>query len=346
MKYLFHLSGESYELALAELGALFEAQNSKFKMVSKRLPIIIVESQASEKDIKKISERSALLRHSGILITSLKTLYIKDLDKIDWSFVKQPYCVRVEDLTGLESPDIEGRLASPIWWYIVRTKKGVEPEVSLENPKTVIQFFIDDKISHITKLIWKSEKGRFKEREPMMKPAFHPTGLKPKLARLLVNLSRVREKETLLDSFCGTSSTLIEAALIGMKTVGVDMDKKMINASKANLDFYHIKDYKLIEGNALQLEKNFIPNSVDAIATDPPYGRSSRVGAPNLRALYGGFLKSAYIVLKKNRYVAMLYPHYVKIDNLVNKKHWKVVNTGSIYVHSSLTRKVLVLQKR
>lgn len=346
MKYLFHLSGDSYELAFAELGALFEAYGLKFKILSKKFPIVIIDSSASEKDIKKISERSALLRHSGILIVSLKKLYLKDLDKVNWGFVKLPYCVRVEDLTGLEQPDIEGRLASPIWWSIARTRKGIEPEVSLEYPRTTVQFFIDDKISHITKLIWKAEKGRFKDREPQKKPAFHPTALKPKLARLLVNLSRVKEKELLLDPFCGTSSTLIESALIGTKIIGVDMDSKMINASKTNLDFYKIKFYGLLHGNALKLEEHFKPNSVYAIATDPPYGRSSKIGAPNLRSLYSGFLKSAHSILEKNRYVAMLYPHYAKIENLVNKKSWKVVNRGEIYVHSSLTRKVLVLQKK
>lgn len=343
MLYLFHLSGESPELALAEVKALFETYSLKYEIKEKKGHLILIESSAGEGSVKKLSERSALVKSSGLLITTLRNLELKSFDKIDWSFVKSPFAVRVEDLIGIVTPGTEGKLAGPIWWFL--EKHGKLPSVDLANPKTTIYFIIDKKKIYVQKLIWKAQKGRFLLREPTKKPAFHPTALKPKLARLLVNLSRVKEHELLLDAFCGTSSILVEAALMGMKTAGVDIDEKMINASKINLKFYKIKNFKLIEGNALELENHFKKNSVDAIATDPPYGRSSRIGADSIQDLYRGFLVSAHGILKKGRHLAMLYPHYSGIEKLVNRKKWKTVDKGSWYVHGGLTRKCLVLKK-
>ena len=105
-----------------------------------------------------------------------------------------------------------------------------------------------------------------------------------------------------------------------------------------------MKHYKLYaelkQANALDLDKHY--KSIDAIATDPPYGRSSHVGAKNVKELYTGFLKSAHKVLKKGKYVALLYPHYIKFT--IPKK-WKTIDRASIYVHGGLTRKILVLKK-
>jgi len=344
MAYLFHLSGEAPELALAEVKALFDTYGLKYKIADKKGHLALVESEANEKQIRRLSERSALIKSAGLLVATLKNLELKNFDKINWSFVQIPFAVRVEDLIGLTQAGIEAKLAGPIWWHLER--KGKLPEVNLTNPKTTVYFIIDKNKIYVQKLLWKAQKGRFEAREPIKKPAFHPTALKPKLARLLVNLSRVKEKELVLDPFCGTSSTLIEAALIGTKIAGVDIDEDMINASKINLKFYKIKNHNLILGNATKLEKEFKKNSVDAIATDPPYGRSSRVGAKNILELYKGFLISANNVLKKGRYLAMLYPHYAKIEKFVQKNKWKTIDKGSWYVHGGLTRKCLVLQKR
>ncbi len=198
--------------------------------------------------------------------------------------------------------------------------------------------------------VWEVSKGRFLEREPQKKPAFHPTTLKPKLARALVNLSRAKEGEVLLDPFCGAGSVLIEAAILGMKVIGGDFDEKMISYSKRNLDFYKAgyknKKYKLIFGDATNLEHILESNSIGAIATDLPYGRSSRSSIKNLSELYKNFFASAYSVLKNKKYLVAMYPHYINAKKCINKKQWTLVSEGELYVHGSLTRKLLVLQKQ
>ncbi len=336
MKYLFQLAGENSKLALAELKALFEIYALKFK-VTKKLGYVLVDSSASEGNILKLSERSSLIRHSAIVVAKVKSLMLKDLDKVDWSFVKPPFCVRAKDLQNKYPTGIEAKLASPIWRYL--ESKGKIPSVDLRYPKTTVYFILADG-KYVCKLIWKAEKGRFKDREPMKKPAFHPTSLRPRVARLLVNLSRC--KTSLLDPFCGVGSVLVEAGIIGCETVGSDIDEGMINSSRTNLNFYKIKNYRLKQINALELDKHFRASSVDAVATDPPYGRSSHIGAKNIHELYNGFMKSSYKILKRGRHMALLYPHYIRF---VIPKAWKIVDRDGIYVHGGLTRKVLVLRK-
>ncbi len=343
MQYLFELSGENPELALEELAALFYP--SKFVLIKKFDNFVILESSLSEIKVKELAERSAFLHSAAFLVTKLKSLSLNELGNVKWAFVKIPFCVRAIDLTGNQMSMLEARLAGPIYDYFVQKKDGEIPLVSMEKPKTTVLFVITNKEIYVTKMLWKVSKGRFKKREPMKKPAFHPTTLKPKLARLLVNLSRAKKGYILLDPFCGTGSILIEAAILGCKPIGVDFDAIMIKGSRKNTAFYNVKA-RLMEGDATKLTKILKPNSVDAIATDPPYGRSTRIGAKNINVLYKDFMSSAHKILKKKKFVALLYPDSINAKKLMNKKQWKIIFETSMFVHGGLTRKFLILQKR
>ena len=60
--------------------------------------------------------------------------------------------------------------------------------------------------------------------------------LPPKLARMMVNLAPV-EAGRILDPFCGTGVLLQEAALLGYDVYGTDLVPKMVQFTKANLDW-------------------------------------------------------------------------------------------------------------
>ncbi len=344
-KYLFELSGENLDLAIQEITALFGTEKAKLKVLEQFNSFVVGESALSEGKVSELMERSSLIWKAAVLIKELPSLLLSELDKVKWSFVKLPFCVRVDDLTGLARSRIEAKLAGPIYDYYAHHDGKAEILVNLEKPKTTVLFVLTDKKNYVAKLLWKAEKGRFLQREPIKKPAFHPTSLKPKLARLLINLSRAQKGKILLDPFCGTGSVLIEAAILNCKAIGVDIDKKMISGSKTNIMFYKQKA-KLMLGNALELQKTFKKNSIDAIATDPPYGRSTFVGAKSLNSLYKDFLSSAHAVLKPKKYLSLLYPHYVNVKKMLNKRQWKIIFESEMYVHGGLTRKFLVLQKK
>ena len=144
---------------------------------------------------------------------------------------------------------------------------------------------------------WTTKYSPYRGRHPKDRPAFHPTGLKPKMARIMVNLSNA--KTEVMDPFCGTGAILIEAAINGLKIRGSDYDSRMIKRSKINLAHYKLKPKSLIKLNALTISSKFKKNSLEAIICDPPYGQSSTTSNRNIRQLFKEFIEEAYTVLKK-----------------------------------------------
>ena len=61
--------------------------------------------------------------------------------------------------------------------------------------------------------------------------------LPPKLAQMMINLARPHEGQRLLDPFCGTGVVLQEALLMGYEVIGSDIQPKMVEFSKANLQW-------------------------------------------------------------------------------------------------------------
>ncbi len=62
--------------------------------------------------------------------------------------------------------------------------------------------------------------------------------LPPKLAQIIINLASPKKDSTVLDPFCGTGVLLQEAAMMGYKVYGTDIEPRMVEYSKANLDWF------------------------------------------------------------------------------------------------------------
>jgi len=309
MKYFFRLDGSNFDLSFYELKALLDIYDINHRVLKKdeEYRIVIADCEASEKEIKRLCVRSTLIKFSGKLIGKIHGLELEDFEDVNWGFVEIPFAVRVEDFGKIYDKQIEGRVASVIWWDL--EERGRIPRVNLDMPKTLVYFFVTSPNDvYVVDYIWRPAKGRFKEREPHKRPGFHPASLKPKFARLLINLSRGDIDKKLLDCFCGVGGVLIESSLLGCKTYGLDMDAKMIAMSKKNLKHYNAAG-EVKQGDARAIEKSF-KGKFDCIATDPPYGRSSSLGKIAMNDLYDSFLTSCWKVLKKGSYLAMIYPHY------------------------------------
>lgn len=63
--------------------------------------------------------------------------------------------------------------------------------------------------------------------------------LPPKLAQIIINLTCPPTGSTVLDPFCGTGVVLQEALLMGYAVSGTDLEPRMIEYSRANLDWLH-----------------------------------------------------------------------------------------------------------
>ena len=67
--------------------------------------------------------------------------------------------------------------------------------------------------------------------------------LPPKLAQIIVNLTRPTPGSTVLDPFCGTGVILQEAMLMGMNAYGTDLEPRMVEYSQTNLKWLIEKQY-------------------------------------------------------------------------------------------------------
>lgn len=311
MKQILSLSGENLELAKEE--ALAAAETEKYKQDKN---ILILEAK---NDLQRLAFTKKIFQH----LFSCKTKNLeKQIKKFNWQkLYKKNFCIRIKGKTKLKEKD----LASLIW------KKLEKPKVKLENPKTNIHFLITEKNAHCGLLLHEN-KEKFQERRPHLRKEFHPTSIQPKLAKALINLSRIKKGETLLDPFCGTGGILIEAGLLGCKLKGNDISKKMIEKTEANLKQLKLKA-ELTQKNALEIK-----TKADAIVTDLPYGRGSYHNI-KLDELYKKFLEKAYNLLKPNKYLVAVFPKKIKAKKL------KIFKELEFYVHASLTRHIIIAKK-
>ena len=97
--------------------------------------------------------------------------------------------------------------------------------------------------------------------------------LPPKLTQMMINLATAGKpsaEKVVLDPFCGTGVVLQEAMLAGFSTVGSDIEPRMIEFSRTNLEWIKLKfkietDYNLKLGDAtstLWPKFNFVVSEV------------------------------------------------------------------------------------
>lgn len=69
------------------------------------------------------------------------------------------------------------------------------------------------------------------------KPSGSNGMLPPKLAQIMLNLSQIKPEQTVLDPFCGSGTVLQEALLQNINAIGTDLNPKIIEDAKENLDW-------------------------------------------------------------------------------------------------------------
>lgn len=141
--------------------------------------------------------------------------------------------------------------------------------------------------------------------------------LPPKLARMMVNLARVRDGGVVLDPFCGSGTVLMEAGLLGYRVLGSDVSVDAVGRTRKNLTWVHLEGVRVEVSDVRSLP--FQAGSVDAIVTEPNLGpprrgRESQTdverAASALQSLYQDAFLSFARVLKKGGRVVFVFPTF------------------------------------
>ncbi|MBS3117402.1 methyltransferase domain-containing protein [Candidatus Woesearchaeota archaeon] len=158
-----------------------------------------------------------------------------------------------------------------------------------------------------------------------------------RLAKMLLNYAMLKKGDIFLDPFCGTGTILQEAALLGVRGVGVDKDAKTLEGARKNISW--LKNIynpgvpiKLINHDARHVK---LDASFDAVVTEPLLGPFLKTRIPNkqaqkvtadLSSLYEKTMINILPKLKKGGKVVIITPSFktsdgqsVKVSNLFAK---------------------------
>lgn len=267
MKYLFIL-GRNPQLSLAELNSIFEEKEIK---INKNSALINLEKPLKEDIIKKLG---------GTISIGKVLCEVKDIDKemiylgkenkfnyVVWDFsekTKQVSDYLKKRFKGEKLKTTEKRFTNII------NLQGGEKAQNIGSKHIHEQYFVFE--DYFGKIIQKCDYKSIEERD-MKKPFKRESlSISPRLAKIMINLSRV--EKSLVDSFCGVGVILQEALLQKIKVIGVDKDKQAVEHAKKNLEWFNFpkKDYEIFNADS----KKISIKRVDVMVSEPDFGKILR----------------------------------------------------------------------
>jgi len=342
-KLFFLLSGENETLPASELTAILEAEGYAFEPVEKLDQVVRLE--ADQNSVKAVKHRSAYTRICALELFTCEaqeTAIMKMADSTNFQNVfneGESFAVRIKRVKTyaekIGTVALEGKLGKHILQNTAKTK------VNLKTPdKTFIGILTSEKLVFGVKLAEIAPKP-FVERRPRKKPFFHPSAMPSKLARCMVNLAHAKAGELVLDPFCGTGSVMIEAALIGCRVLGFDVQRRMTRGCRKNLKHFRIEPEGLVMTDARKPPIT----KVDCIVTDPPYGRSATTMKSTTKRIVEEALASAQDMLGKGQRICIASPKTLNIACIGVELGYRHLESHFAYVHRTLTREIAVFER-
>jgi tRNA (guanine10-N2)-dimethyltransferase len=339
-RLMFLLSGEHPTLPVAETVAAIRAEHRAYKVIEQFDQILVAESKVKP---EVLAARLGMCRKICWHLCTAEVNEVLDAvgssDIVDLIPHGKTFAVKVKRVKR-HLPDVDVlKLAKDMADLIAGE---VEFKVDLVKPEAEVLAVLTNNRCVVGLTVAQVDRSQFVKRRPTMRVAFHPGTLMPLLARCMVNLARTPRGGTLLDPFCGVGGILIEAGLIGAKPMGLDIDEEMIKGARQNLDEAGIKEYQLLVGDARDLPAL----EVDAIATDPPFGRQATTAGLELKELYEQAFPSMAGVLKRKGYICITSPAGLELKELAEETGLRLIECHEQRVHKSLTRFIYVFRRR
>ena len=342
-KLFFLLSGEFESLSFAELKAILQVEGYAYAITEKL--DLTARINADVDCVTKVKRRSAYTRVCGLELftcNASKNAITEAVNAVDFTTIlgkNATFEVRIRRIKEYSTKDDTMALESLLGKLILQNAKHAK--VNLSKPeKTFFGILTNGKLVFGLKLAEVIPKP-FVERRPRKKPFFHPSAMNSKLARCMINLAHAQENAYLLDPFCGTGTTVIEATLIGVRAIGIDVQRRMTEGTKRNVKHFNLKPEAIIiaDGRKLPL------THVNCVVTDPPYGRSATTLKSSTKSIVEGILTSAREILDKGQRICIASPKTLGIKAVGTKLGYRHLESHFAYVHRTLTREVAVFEK-
>ncbi|HQJ80285.1 MAG TPA: THUMP domain-containing protein [Methanothrix sp.] len=326
--YAFELSGEHESLPRCEALALVEAFSTRFSEIEFIEQCLIVE--AEDLDVETIGRRLAMTHR----IIEVLAVCPADLDALAEaaSCLQLPpkkYLVRARRIRNAAPPAdaVEHEVGRILF------RRGYRADLS--HPELLLRAVITSGWIVLGVEVARTDRSSFEMRRPHLKPFFHPGVLMPRMARSLVNLTQVRAGEILLDPFAGTCGILIEACLIEVNGVGIEVQPSLVRGARCNLQGL---DCSLLLGDAKRLPLK--DASIDAAVLDTPYGRSAKIMAASKELLLKESLGELFRVIRPGRRMAIVADR--SIEEMIEEVGFVLLQKHTDRVHRSLTRQIFI----
>lgn len=336
----FVISGEHPTLPKAELTAILDSKNAKYRVTDSNYKLLEVWSQ--DVTAYEVAKRAGYTEEAGLGIFKSSPTYESIASQLDSSPIndylapKERFSVRVARFGGA-SPSISRTSLEPFLGDLLAKKTS--GKVDLRSPTKQFRGVITGNAFHFGLLTYQRPRASIANRRPRKRPAFHPSTMVPKLARCMVNLSGAKEGSTFLDPFCGVGGIALEACLIGCEVIGMDAKGRMVKGTRRNLAHFKQEPLALLKGDARQVPLT----RVDAIATDPPYGTQSSTFKSSTRKILEDFLPRARALLPAGNRAVIASPLGTRSSQVAEESGFRVLDRHLVYVHRSLTREILTL---
>ncbi|MEN2999319.1 MAG: RsmD family RNA methyltransferase [Acidilobaceae archaeon] len=320
------LSASHPSLALEELRAIVEAEGIEYRELAVLDSLVIFESGGRAEEIVR---RGSLVKEVGELISlsdsGMSPDWVAEVEAaLDGREVRVEV-TRVRGIGGVSEQEAVKALCSKI-----KCRLRGEPLHLIATEGALIAGLVVERAS----------RREMELRRPRRRPFFKPGTLDPQVSRLFVNLSRARKGALFLDPFCGPGGFALEACSLGARAICGDLDWRSSLGARRNLEHFRCWDSLNIISDAAS--PPLVDESVDAVATDPPYGRSSSTMRRKYEELVSSFLREAKRVAKKGAYVVFAGPYDVRPWEIALREELEVRGRFHMFVHGALVREVVV----
>lgn len=326
--YAFQLSGEHDTIPRSEALAILGICSQNFREIGFLDQCLLVEAEGL--DTRALELRLGMT-HRVIEVLAVCDASLEALGEAvrEIELPKRSYRIRAKRIkhAALKTDLVEQEVGRCLF------RRGYRAD--LKNPEIDLKAVITGDRIVLGVEIARPDRSGFEDRRPHLKPFFHPGVLMPRIARALVNISQALPGEQLLDPFAGTGGILVEACLVGIKGIGVDVQKMLIRGASANIAGLNCS---LILGDAKRLPFN--DSSIDAAVLDIPYGRSALIRARSKDELLRDSLIELHRVLKPQRRMAIVADR--PIDDYLKEAGFDVIEMHKERVHGSLTRHIFI----